>query len=125
MIILQVQLIAVQRKQRRAPNLTKWERLWLTVCGGFISKERLKKISIIVSPTTLLKFHRALVNRKYSSLYGNTVRKLGRPRISSELRDLIVRLKKENSRFGCPQIASIIFDRTGIKVGIETVRRVL
>jgi transposase InsO family protein len=125
MIALRIQLIAVQRKQRRAPNLTKWERLWLAVCGGLISKHRLRKISIIVSPATLLKFHRALVNRKYSFLYSNTARKAGRPRISNDLRELIIRIKEENPRFGCPQIASIVFDRTGVEVGIETVRRIL
>ncbi|MGE0175279.1 MAG: integrase core domain-containing protein [Oligoflexales bacterium] len=38
---------------------------------------------------------------------------------------MIVEIKRQNSRFGCPQIVAIVLDRTGIKVGEETVRRIL
>jgi putative transposase len=72
-----------------------------------------------------LKFHRYFAGKKYSRLYGSHPRKVGRPPISNEIRNLILELKTKNPFFGCPQIASIICDRTGITVSEETIRRII
>lgn len=81
--------------------------------------------SIIVKPSSILKFHRWLVNRKHSKLYRNHSRKRGRPPISKELTQLILQIKTSNPSFGCPQIVALIQDRTGVAVSEETVRRTL
>lgn len=62
-------LIVMKRTQRRAPNLTSWDRLVLGVCALLVSPRRLSKMAVIVKPSTLLCFHHALVKRKYHLLY--------------------------------------------------------
>ena len=63
------QLLIMKRAQRRAPNLTSWDRLVLGVCALLVSPKRLSKMAVILKPSTLLCFHHALVKRKYRLLY--------------------------------------------------------
>jgi hypothetical protein len=62
------QLLIMKRAQRRAPNLTSWDRLVLGVCALLVSPKRLSKMAVILKPSTLLCFHHALVKRKYRLL---------------------------------------------------------
>ena len=71
------QLLIMKRAQRRAPNLTSWDRLVLGVCALLVSPKRLSKMAVILKPSTLLYFHRALVKRKYRLPY--SPRKRRRP----------------------------------------------
>ena len=57
------QLLIMKRAQRRAPNLTSWDRLVLGVCALLVSPKRLNKLAVILKPSTLLCFHHALVKR--------------------------------------------------------------
>src|SRR5258708_12345348 len=70
------QLLILKRARRRAPYLTSWDRLALGVYTLLVSPKRLSKMSVILKPSTLLYFHRALVMRKYRLLYtpGNPLR---------------------------------------------------
>ena|ERR1700682_1256107 len=63
------QLLIMKRAQRRAPNLTSWDRLVLGVCALFVSPRRLSKMAVILKTSTLLRLHHALVKRKYHLLY--------------------------------------------------------
>src|SRR5271167_5091304 len=54
------QLLIMKRAQRRAPKLTPGDRLTLGVCALFVSPRRLRKMAVIVKPSTLLRVHRAL-----------------------------------------------------------------
>ena len=62
------QLLIMKRVQRRASKLTSRDRLALGVCALFVSPKRLSKMAVILTPATLLYFHRALVRRKYHLL---------------------------------------------------------
>jgi hypothetical protein len=53
------QLLVMKRAQRRAPNLTPWDRLLLGVCALLVSPQRLSKMAVILKPSTLLRFHHA------------------------------------------------------------------
>jgi hypothetical protein len=64
------QLLIMKRTQRRAPKLTVRERLVLRAWALLVAPERLSKLALILHPSTLLGFHRALVRRKYHLLYG-------------------------------------------------------
>ena len=125
-LALRMQLIAMKRTSKPAPSRKPSSRFLLGLCAGFISKHRLDRTLIVIKPATVLKFHRLLVKRKYSALFGpKRPKKTGRPPVSAEIRNLVIEIKEQNPRFGCPQIAAIITDRTGINIGVETVRRIL
>jgi hypothetical protein len=63
------QLLIVKRSQRRAPNLTSWDRLMLGFYTLLVSPKRLRKMALITKPSTLLRLHHALVKCKYHLLY--------------------------------------------------------
>jgi putative transposase len=61
----------------------------------------LHQVMLIFKPNTVLRWHRELVRRKWTFKRKG---KPGRPALSSELIALIVRLAKENPRWGYDKI---------------------
>jgi hypothetical protein len=81
---------------------------------------------VIIRPSTLLRFHRLLKQRKYQLLYSASRRgKPGPKGPSHELIQAIVELKRRNPRFGCPRIAQQINRAFGTHIDKDVVRRVL
>lgn len=81
---------------------------------------------MVIKPATLLKFHQALIKRKYRLLFSS--RRCGKPGPqwpSAELVRAIVEIKQRNPRYGCPRIALIISTTFGIPIDKDVVRRVL
>ncbi len=123
---LKQQLTILARKQNQAPNMTSLERLLFGIYTGFIQPNRISKIGIIVKPKTLLKFHRALVKRKYSLLFSPKSRNKPGPRgPSQDLIHLIVEMKHRNRRFGALRIAMQINNTFGLDINKDVVLRVL
>jgi hypothetical protein len=77
--------------------------------------------AFIVRPETLLRWHRELVRRKWG--YWRTGQP-GRPATEPEVRDLIVRLGRENPRWGYQRIRGELL-KLGIRVSATTVRTIL
>jgi putative transposase len=120
------QLLIMKRSLQRAPNLTPWDRLVLGFCALFVSRERLRKMAVIVKASTLLYFHRALVKRKYHLIYSSKMRRRPGPKgPSKELIDAVVEMKRRNPRFGCRKIAEQISSAFGIEINKDVVRRIL
>src|SRR5258708_38119501 len=120
------QLLILRRARRRAPQLTSSDRLILGICTLLVSPKRLSKIAVILKPSTLLYFHRALVKRKYRLLYSPRKRRLPGPKgPSKELIDAVVEMKRRNPRFGCRKIAEQISRAFGIDINKDVVRRIL
>jgi len=125
-LLVKHQLLVLNRSRERAPNLRPMDRVIAGLCAGFIRPTRLLRSAIVLRPSTLLGFHRALVKRKYRLLF--TPKRRGKPGPrgpAPELVAAIVEIKRRNPRFGCRRIAqqiSLVFDR---EIDQDVVRRVL
>jgi len=81
---------------------------------------------VIIKPATLLKFHKALVNRKYSLLFSNKSGKKPGPKGPEQsIIDLIIEMKQRNPSYGYRRIAMQISNAFGIPIDKDIVRRVL
>ena len=116
----------MKRAQRRAPSLTSWDRLVLGVCALLVSPKRLSKMAVILKPSTLLRFHSALVKRKYRLLYSPRKRRRPGPQgPSKELIGAVIEMKRRNPRFGCRKIAEQISRAFAVAINKDIVRRIL
>jgi putative transposase len=74
----------------------------------------------VVTPQTLLRWHRELVRRKWT----HPRRSPGRPTIDDRIRQLVQRFAWENPGWGYPRIAGELL-KLGLRVSPSTVRRIL
>jgi hypothetical protein len=73
------------------------QRRRLAVKGKVLGRKLLGEIGTLVTPDTILRWHRLLVAQKWD--YINRRRKqCGRPPLTDEIRNLVIRLARENSR---------------------------
>ncbi len=125
-IALRKQLIALSRHRKRSPELSVLDRILFGVLTSMISAKRLSRIAIALKPATLLKFHKALVKRKYHLLFSNkSPRKPGRKGPCQSIIDAIVEMKRRNSSYGQRRIAMQISIAFGVEIDKDVVRRVL
>jgi transposase InsO family protein len=125
-LLLKQQLLILNRSRNRAPRLTPWVRLLFGIVAFLVSAQRLPKIAILIKPSTLLRFHRALIQRKYRLLFTPRGRQRPGPKgPSKELIAAILEMKRRNPRFGCPRIAQQIAHAFGVDIGKDVVRCIL
>jgi hypothetical protein len=125
-VLAKHQLLIVSRSRQRSPNLRIRDRLIAGLCSLWIKPSRFRRVAILFKPSTLLSFHRALVQRKYRLLF--SPRKRAKPGPKGPTADLIhavVEMKKRNPTWGCPQIADQINLAFGVSINKDVVRRIL
>src|SRR5215831_16219564 len=93
----------VLREQLGARRLrfTDDQRRRLAAKARILGRRLLREFATIVTPDTLLAWHRTLIARQYD---GSTRRGPGRPPVMSEIRALIVRMATENRGWGYTRI---------------------
>ena len=93
-LILRHQLAVLQRRQPRRPNLNWADRALLATLLGVIPRARRHGLRLLVTPDTILRWHRDVVRRCWAarSMRGRT----GRPATRRNVRALVLRLAREN-----------------------------
>lgn len=108
-LLIKHQLLVLNRTRQRAPALSAGDRVFMGFWTLFIHPRRLLRAAVVIKPATLLKFHRALIKRKFRLLFSSRRGdKPGPQGPSAELVRAIVAIKQRNPRYGCPGIAFII-----------------
>src|SRR5213079_417481 len=117
LLVLRHQL-AVLGRQADRPSFRPADRAFLAALVRLLPQRR--RHGLIVTPQTLLRWHRELVRRKWAQ----PKRTAGRPPVEGRVRELVLRLARENPRWGYPRIAGELL-KLGPRVSPSTVRRVL
>jgi putative transposase len=94
------------------------DRAFFAALAGLLAPER--RAGLIVLPGTLLLWHRDLARRRWCYPH----RGLGRPATEVATRDLIVRLARENPRWGYQRISGELA-KLAITISPSTVRRIV
>jgi transposase len=115
--VLRHQLSVLRRTVKR-PELRRRDRVVLAAASSLVPRERWS--TFVVSPQTLLRWQRELVRRKWT--YRR--RRAGRPSLDPERRELVMRLARENPRWGCVRIQGEL-RKLGIRIGATTIRTLL
>jgi putative transposase len=103
-------------------HLSDSERKTLAEIGKRLSKQALAEVASIVTPDTILAWHRKLAAQKFD---GSEQRKtLRRPKIAAELEALIVLMAQENRSWGYDRIVEALAN-LGYTVSDQTVGNVL
>ena len=116
-VVLRHQVKVLSRKVGR-PKLRRIDKAFLAACSRVLPRHRWG--SFIVAPSTLLRWHRDLVRRKWTYKQ----KRLGRPPIDPALSALICRMARENPRWGYMRIKGEC-RKLGMSVAATTVKKVL
>lgn len=117
LLVLRHQL-AVLRRQQPRPRLRPADRAFLAALSRILPRRRCQ--GLIVTPQTLLRWHRQLVRHRWTQ----SQRSPGRPPVERRVGELVLRLARENPRWGYPRIAGELL-KLGVHVSPSTVRRLL
>jgi transposase len=103
-------------------RLSDGERKTLAELGKKLGKQALAEVATIVTPDTILAWHRKLVAQKFD---GSQQRKaLGRPKIDTELEALVIRMARENRSWGYDRIVGALAN-LGYTISDQTVGNIL
>ncbi len=106
--------LAILRRRTRCPALTWTDRLFLSAASRLLPRARWRLF--IVTPVTLLRWHRRLVAKRWTYAH-----RAGRPPIRRENRALVIRLARDNPQWGYQRIVGEL-KGLGVVVSATTVR---
>jgi putative transposase len=110
--------VAILRRQVKRPIYRASEKAFLAAASRLLRREAWS--AFLVRPETLLRWHQQLVRRKWTGPH----RPPGRPALGPEVRELILRLARENPRWGYQRIRGELL-KLGIRVSATTIATLL
>jgi putative transposase len=110
--------LSILRRQVRSPQFAPRDRLLLAALSRVLPRRSWQ--AFLVRPETLLRWHRRLVAKHWTYPH----QRPGRPPIDCEVRELVVRLARENTSWGYVRIVGEL-RKLGIDVSATLVRNVL
>jgi transposase InsO family protein len=122
-LMLRHQLAVAQRELPQVHSRLTWpDRAWLALLAGALPIERLAAMRPIVTPGTILRWHRGIVGRRWArrSHQGRS----GRPPVRRNVRSVVLRLARENESWGYRRIHGELAG-LGIAVAPSTVWQIL
>jgi putative transposase len=121
-LILRHQLAVLQRRQPCRPKLNWADRALLAILLGAIPKARRQGLRLLVTPDTMLRWHRDIVRRRWAarSMRGKT----GRPATRKNIKTLVLRLARENPEWGYRRIHGELAG-LGVKIAASSVWEIL
>jgi transposase InsO family protein len=105
----------------RRLRFTDEQRRQLAAKAKGLSRRVLAQIATLVTPETLLAWHRKLIARKYD---GTTGRRPGRPRAANEIESLVIQMATENRDWGYTRIVGAL-SNLGHELARGTVANIL
>jgi hypothetical protein len=110
--------VAVLRRQVPRPKLQPTNRVLLAALSRLLPRPRWP--IFIVTPATLLRWHRQLIARHWTYPH----RRPGRPPVARQIRDLVLRLAAENPTWGIAG-STVNWSVSGYQVAASTVWKIL
>ena len=108
-----------QMKGRRL-RLTNEQRRRLAAKGKRLGRKTLNRVATIVTPDTIMRWHRQLIALKWAC----EAKRVGRPGLMKTIAALIVRMARENSGWGYCRIQGKL-RKLGHRVATSTIAKVL
>ena len=109
-----------QQVNGRRLRLSNEDRRKLAVRAYRLGREALREVATIVTPDTLLRWHRQLIACKWTYAKKGTARR----DVLAEIRQLVRRMAEENPRWGYTRIQGAL-KNLGHRVGRSTIARIL
>jgi len=122
-LMLRHQLAVAEREHPGARSRLTWpDRAWLALLAGTLPVRRLAAMRLIVTPGTVLRWHRDIIRRRWArrSRQGRS----GRPPTSRNVRSVVLRLARENESWGYRRIHGELAG-LGVTVAPSTVWQIL
>jgi len=110
--------LEILRRQVARPELRMVDRALLAAAACHLPRS--SRGVLLVTPRTLLRWHQRLVRRKWRQAPGQR----GRPSLPAEVRELVLRLARENPRWGHRRIFGELA-KLGFRVSPTSIRRLL
>ena len=126
-LLLRNEYLAAENRILRAKikgrlQLSDGEKSTVAEIARRLGRKALAEVAVVAAPDTILRWFRKLVARKFD---GSRLRQtVGRPRVSSAIENLIVRMARENSAWGYDRIVGALRN-LGHTVSDQTVGNIL
>src|SRR5262249_55082178 len=102
-------VLILNRGRQRAPNLRSSDGIIAGLCTLLMRPARVLRSAIVLKTSTLLHFHKMLIQQKYRVLFSpKRARRPGPKSPAKELIDAVLEMKRRNCTWGCKRIAEQI-----------------